>query len=105
MELTTSESGAAPGRYRALQTVSSIFKIVAWAIAILGTIAVIIAAVAAGSSDEGGSGEALAILIAGGISVALYALFAFAAAEMIRLAIAIEENTRRAADSMGARDV
>lgn len=81
MEVATSDSGAAPGRYRALQTVSSIFKIVAWAIAIGGTIAVIAGAVAAGSSDDGGTGEALAILIGGGISVALYALFAFAAAE------------------------
>ena len=105
MELGAAQSGTTPGRYRALHTVSSIFKIVAWAIAILGTLAVIGAAVTAGSSDEGGSGEALAILVVGGISVALYALFAFAAAEMIKLAIAIEENTRRAADSISTRDL
>ena len=106
MEAATSSTGGPSGeRYRALRTVSTIFKVVAWVIAILGTIGVIVAAVAAGSESDGGAGDAIGVLIAGGIAVALYALFAFATAEMIRLAIAIEENTRRAADLIGSRGV
>jgi len=103
VEVATSQGPPVGERYRALRTVSTIFKVVAWVIAILGTLGVLIASIAAGSSDEGGTGEALVVLIGGGISVALYALFAFAASEMIRLAIAVEENTRRAADAMSSR--
>ena len=85
----------AGSRWRALRTVSTIFKVIAWVILGLGGLAVLIASISIGASDDGGAGEALLTLIFGGIGVALYALFTFAMAELIMLAIAVEENTKR----------
>lgn len=88
-------------RYRALQTVARIYRIIAWVILVVGGIAVVVAAIATGSADDGGGGDAILTLVVGTIGVALYALFAFAFAEMIGLAIAIEANTRRTAEAIG----
>jgi hypothetical protein len=76
-----------------------ILKVIAWIIAIVGGLAVLIAAIAVGVADDGGAGEALLTLLIGAIWVALYALFTFASAELIRLFIAIEENTRLRSDA------
>jgi hypothetical protein len=77
-----------------LRTISSILKVVAWIIVVVGGLSVVIAAIAAGASDDGGVGAGLLTLILGGITVALYALFTFASSELLRLFIAVEENTR-----------
>ncbi len=99
MEAPTQPTAPEPDRrYAALRTVSTILRIFALVIAIVGTLFVIGAAIAAGTDDDGGVGEAFGVLIAGLLGVGLYALFAFAAAEMIRLAMAIEANTRRTAE-------
>jgi hypothetical protein len=99
MEAATQPTPPEPDRrYSALRTVSAILRVFAWIIAIVGTLFVIGAAIAAGADDDGGAGAAIGVLIGGLIAVGLYALFAFAAAEMIRLMIAIEANTRRTAE-------
>jgi amino acid permease len=98
MEAATQPTPPEPERYSALRTVSTILRIFAWIIAIVGTLFVIGAAIAAGTDDDGGVGQAFGVLIAGLLGVALYALFAFAGAELIRLMIAIETNTRRTAE-------
>lgn len=103
MGVSAAQNAAQPERYVGLRTASTILKRSAWVIAILGPIAVFATAINAGRSESPGSHDGLAVLIGGMISVALYALFAFAFAEMIRLALAVEANTRRAADAASIR--
>lgn len=87
-------------RWRALRTVSTILRVLAWVIVVLGGLGVLIGAVSVGASDDGGAGEALLTLIFGGIGVGLYALLTFATAEFIMIAIAVEENTKSTAEGL-----
>ncbi len=94
--------------FRSLHTVASVFTVLGWLVAILGTLAVIGAAISAGSGNfettdqfgrttEVGSESVPLILIFGGLAVALYSLFFFAAAGITRLMLRVEDNTHRSA--------
>jgi hypothetical protein len=90
------EAGPGPEhRYPALRTIAGIFRIPAWLIVIGGALVVVIATIVV--ADSSGAGEAILTAVGGGITVAIYAVLNFALAELIGLAIAIEENTRRGA--------
>ena len=56
-----------------------------------------------GAGDDGSAGRALAILVGGALYVAFLALFLFAYGELVRLIIAVEENTRRTAEVLAGR--
>ena len=90
-------------RWRALRTVSTILRVFAWLILVLGGLGVLIGAVATGNSDDGGAGEAVLTLIFGLIAVGFYALLTFAAAELIMIGIAVEENTRLTASALAPK--
>jgi hypothetical protein len=87
-------------RYRALRTVAAIIRVLAYVVAILGTIGVVIAAISA-ISQAGAQG--LLFLVGGLLYVAVVALFLFAYAEIIRLIIAVEDNTRLTAEALAGR--
>ncbi len=83
-------------RYTTLLTISRVFRVVAWVLAILGGLGVIGGTLQ--TLSEKSAGEALAVLIVGALGVGLYTLLLLAAAEGIKLAIDIESNTRRTAE-------
>ena len=85
-------------RYTGLTTISRIFRILAWIVAILGGLGVIGASFGLVAQER--SGEAFATLILGGLIVALYALMLLAASEGIKLMVDIEDNTRRIANAL-----
>lgn len=81
------------------------FHVLGWVIAIVGSPVVIGLAIAAGTDYSSAfqtedDANPAAILIFGAIGVFLYSLMAFAAAGIIRLMIALEDNTRRTAESV-----
>lgn len=104
----TTPSQAAPRppeheeRYRALRTIAMIIRVLAFIVAIIGGLAVLIGAITTIGQD-GGVGPALLILIGGLLYVAVIALFLFAYAEIIRLIIAVEDNTRLTAEALAGR--
>lgn len=81
-------AGAVPAKFRSLQTIAGIYGFLGWLVAILGPIGVIAAAVSADGSDRA------VTLIGGLLAVAFQALLLFGIAAAIRLALAVEENTR-----------
>ena len=87
-------------RYRALRTVATIIRVLAFIVAIVGGLAVVIGAINAMSSSGGAIGAGLLILVGGFLYVAVVALFLFAYAEIIRLVIAVEDNTRTTAEAV-----
>lgn len=89
-------------RYRALRTIAMIIRILAFVVAIVGGLGVLIGAITT-LGQGGGVGPALVILIAGLLYVAVIALFLFAYAEIIRLIIAVEDNTRLTAEALAGR--
>jgi TRAP-type C4-dicarboxylate transport system permease small subunit len=90
-------------RYRALRTVATIIRVLAFIVAIVGGLAVVIGAINAMSSSGGAIGAGLLILVGGFLYVAVVALFLFAYAEIIRLVIAVEDNTRVTAEAVAGR--
>lgn len=87
-------------RYGALRTIAKILRILAFIVAIVGGIGVLIAAaVTAGESG----GAALLTLIGGALYVGFFTLVLFAYAELIRLLIDAESNTRRTAEALERR--
>lgn len=95
--------------FRTLFLLARVLHVLGWVTIVVGTIAVIAAAVEAGSSEEvirdafgqtrttdpGASAAVIAVF--GGLGVALYALILFGAAALIRLALRVEDNTFRTA--------
>jgi hypothetical protein len=89
-------------RYGALRLVATLLRILAFVVAILGGLAVVIGTITS-VGQEGGLGPALLVLIGGLLYVAVIALFLFAYAEIIRLVIAVEDNTRLTAEAIAGR--
>jgi Protein of unknown function (DUF2510) len=89
-----------PARFRSLHLIASIYGILAWIVAILGTVGVIAATAAA--ADDGG-GEAVGTAVVGALGVAFYVLLLFGLAAAIRLALAVEENTRTTTELLKER--
>jgi hypothetical protein len=84
-------------RFPALHVVSAIFKILAWLVAVVDVVLVVITLIPRrvpfyGTLSTPNYLIALAILLGG----ALYFLFLYAFAEGIMVGLAIEENTRTA---------
>ena len=100
MEATAAPPPSEGTRYRALETISRILRVLAWVVLVLGGLGVLIAGVIA-LADEPASG--LAILVGGALYVAFIALALFAYAELIRLMIDMESNTRRTAEAIARR--
>ena len=96
--MAASPMGATPQRYRALRIISTIIRIFAYLVAVLGLIGVIVGAGFSGSQE----GAAAAGTVVGvGIPYVLFtALFLLAYAELLRLLIDVEQNTRATADHL-----
>ena len=90
-------------KYPALLTISTIFKILAWIVGILGIIGSILWAIWLGEEESGGVG--VIYFIFGILFTAFECLILYAAAEGIKVMLAIEENTREAADSIKIRNI
>jgi hypothetical protein len=88
----------APQRYRALRIISTILRIFAYLVAVLGLIGVIVGAGFSGSQE--GAGGAAAVLGIGIPYVLFITLFLLAYAELLRLLIDVEGNTRATADHL-----
>jgi hypothetical protein len=82
-------------RFPALHTISAIFRFLSWVVALLTIVMIIVTLI--GKFDVptfgvlGRYAAAVAILLIG----ALYALILHAGSELIMVALAIEENTRK----------
>jgi hypothetical protein len=85
-------------RYRALRTIATVFRILAWIVLVLGVIGSIVVAVMAE-----GAAAAVLVLIAGLFGTAIYFLILFAAAGAIYVVIDIEQNTRDTVESLRQR--
>lgn len=99
-------------RFASLRTIATVFYVLGWVTAILGTLLVIGLAIAAGEAndtandlfgdegdvDEGGS--VLTVLIGGGLAVFIYSLAFFAASAFIHLMLSVEDSTRRTASAV-----
>lgn len=96
-------SDAAQKRFASVRTIAGIFRVLGWAVAILGTLAVIAAGsedsaqdVFGNSTDDTGA-NVPGILIGGRIAFFVYSLMLFAASAFIHLMLAVEDSTRRTA--------
>jgi hypothetical protein len=82
-------------KFPALHTISTIFRFVSWIIGLLTIVMIVVTLLGKFEVPTFGAlgkyAAAVAILLAGG----LYALILHAAGEMIMVALAIEENTRK----------
>jgi len=88
-------------RYRALRTVAAIIRTLAYVVAVVGAIVAVVGGIMA--IAQGAAGQGILILIGGLLYVAVIALFLFAYAEIIRLVIAVEDNTRVTAEAVAGR--
>lgn len=82
-------------RYYSLRTIATIYQVVAWLIAGIGGVGVIVAA--ASASDSGGL-----VFIVGAIYVFFVVLTMLAFSAFIRLMLSVEESTRTTANAVVA---
>ncbi len=96
-------------KFRMLRIVSTILKILAWLVLVLGVLggcATLVLGLAGGSSARGEFGPLAGLLsgAVGGVVLILFALlyflFIYAYGELISLLIALEENTRLTAERL-----
>jgi hypothetical protein len=94
------ETAALPAehRYRSLRIIATLLTAFGWIVLIVGGLAVVIGTIFTGSQQ--GVPQAVGILVVGAIYVALFALYSFAGAAIIRLFMAVEENTRATAEAL-----
>src|SRR5919201_5014794 len=85
-------------RYRSLHVIATLLTIFGWFVLILGGIGVVIGAVVTGTRQTFPQG--VLVLVVGAIYVALFALYSFAGAAIIRLAMAVEGKTRLTAEAL-----
>jgi hypothetical protein len=83
-------------RYYSLRTIATIYQVLAWLIAVVGGVGVIVTAV----SSEGSSGAL--VFIAGAIYIFFLVLTFFAVAAFIRLMLSVEQSTRTTATALVA---
>ncbi|MFL5821399.1 MAG: hypothetical protein ACJ76S_12030 [Solirubrobacteraceae bacterium] len=93
-------SGALPleHRYRSLRIIATLLTVFGWVVVVVGGLGVVIGTIV--TATQQGVPQALGVLVLGALYVALFALYAFAGAAIIRLAMAVEENTRLAAEAL-----
>ena len=89
------ESAALPAehRYRSLRIIATLLTVFGWLVLVVGGLGVVVGTVFTGSQQ--GVPQAVGVLV-----VALFALYSFAGAAIIRLAMAVEENTRLTAEAL-----
>jgi hypothetical protein len=86
-----------PARFRSLLVIATIYGYLGWIVAVLGTLGAIAAAANADGSDR------IVSLISGLVGAAFAALVLFGIAAAIRLALAVEENTRNTVELLRER--
>ncbi|MBN2200152.1 MAG: hypothetical protein JW747_09930 [Candidatus Aminicenantes bacterium] len=84
--------------FPALRTVATVFKILAWIVAAASVVAFVFLLVGGGGYGVGIGGNRIAMAFAVLLGGAIYTLMLFAVAEGILVLLAIEENTRKAAE-------
>ena len=87
-------------RYRSLTIIATLLTAFGWIVLILGGLAVVIGTIFTGGQQ--GVPQALGVLVLGALYVALFALYSFAGAAIIRLFMAVEENTRLTAEAVAS---
>lgn len=87
-------------RYKTLRIISSVFTVLAWIFLVIGVIGGLISAIA-GSDYYGGLGffTFLGGVLGGGLAFAMFKMYA----ELLHIAIDLEENTRRTAELLGRK--
>lgn len=88
-------------RYRALRAVATILRVLAWIVAVFGSLTVIATAIVAGF-DAGDVVGGIGIVVGGLLVVAFQTLMLFAASALITLFIDIERNTRATAEMLAS---
>jgi len=89
-------SGAADRRYYSLRTIAGIYQVLAWLIAVIGGIGVIVATASATDSDGA------VVFIVGALYVFFVVLTMLAFSAFIRLMLSVEESTRTTATAIVA---
>jgi hypothetical protein len=79
-------------KFRSLHVIAGIYGALGWLVAIFGSIAVVVAAVQA-DNDNSSASPGLVLLL-GLLGVGFYVLLLFGISAAIRLALAVEDNTR-----------
>ena len=87
-------------KYRSLRVVAALLTIVGWLVLVVGGAGVAVGAVT--STSQLKPLQIALVAVGGAIYVAVVSLYAFAGAAVIRLAMAVEENTRATAEAIGA---
>jgi hypothetical protein len=85
-------------KYRSLRVVAALLTIVGWLVLVLGGIGVAVGVVT--SMSELPPLHLALAAVGGALYVAVVSLYAFAGAAVIRLAMAVEENTRATAEAL-----
>jgi hypothetical protein len=79
-------------RRRSLR-LATLFTVLGWLVTVLGGLAVIAGAVH--KASRGDIPHAVLILVGAGLYLGMFALYAFAGGALLRLLVAVEENTRQ----------
>jgi len=103
-------------KYRALRTISTIYKILAWVVLVMGVLGVCVssALTATGAVSllgrEEGAAAGVSVIVGAGITfvvglllVGFYGLLLFAVSEGIQVMLAIEDNTRQMVEALRER--
>jgi hypothetical protein len=95
------EASSGVSRWPALSTAAAIFRVLAWVILIVGGIAVLVGAIdqafSLGGVDDGSIISGIVFLFIGWILTMIYAVFTFAFAELLNLAVSVESGINRMA--------
>jgi hypothetical protein len=95
---TATEAAPEERKYRSLRIVAALLTIVGWLVLVVGGAGVAVGAVTSTSQLQ--PLQVALVVVGGAIYVAVVSLYAFAGAAVIRLAIAVEENTRATAEAL-----
>jgi len=95
------EASNGVGRWPALNTAAAIFRVLAWVILIVGGITVLVGAIdqafGLGGDADGSIISGIVFLLIGWILTLIYAVFTFAFAELLNLAVSVESGINRIA--------
>lgn len=85
-------------KYRSLRVVAGLLTVVGWLVLVVGGAGVAVGAVT--STSQLTPLQVGLVAVGGAVYVAVVSLYAFAGAAVIRLAMAVEENTRATAEAL-----
>jgi len=98
-ELSAAADPAVRPRFYSLRIIATILRILAFLVAVLGTIGVVVSVT---QNHSLSTAAKIGAGVGGLVAVAFYAVLIFAGAAMILLWLAIEENTRAGAEASAA---